>query len=105
MKIKLVRDRIPEEIEKEGRKVETIILNDSEYKNALVEKLQEETAEAVHAVNTGSNVAEELADVLEVLHALAAAHNITINEIENIRKKKKQERGGFEKKILLMQKE
>ena len=42
---KLVRDRIPEIIEKNGQNAYTRILTDVEYKNALEEKLKEELFE------------------------------------------------------------
>ena len=44
---------------------------------------------------------EELADLLEVIYALAKAKGASITELEDLRKKKAAERGGFEKKILL----
>ena len=44
---------------------------------------------------------EELADLLEVMSAVAVARGSSLDEVETIRKKKKDMRGGFEKKILL----
>ena len=44
---------------------------------------------------------EELADLLEVVRAVAAARGSSIEEVEGIRRDKAAKRGGFEKKILL----
>ena len=44
---------------------------------------------------------EELADLLEVIHAVALARGSSIGEVEQIRIQKAEKRGGFEKRILL----
>ena len=44
---------------------------------------------------------EELADLLEVVSAVAAARGSSMDEVEKIRIRKKEKRGGFEKRILL----
>ena len=44
---------------------------------------------------------EELADLLEVIRAVAAARGSSIEEVEAIRRDKAEKRGGFEKRILL----
>ena len=46
---------------------------------------------------------EELADLLEVIRAAAAARGSSIEEVERIRKEKAAKRGGFEKRILLLE--
>ncbi len=46
---------------------------------------------------------EELADLLEIIHALAAYHGSSMEEVENIRKEKVKKRGGFEQKIFLVE--
>ena len=46
---------------------------------------------------------EELADLLEVIRAVAAARSSSMEEIEAIRQAKAASRGGFESKILLME--
>jgi len=46
---KLVRDRIPEIIAAEGRHPVTRILDQADYRQALLDKLAEEAAEAAHA--------------------------------------------------------
>ena len=93
---KLVRDRIPEIIEKDGRKAKTKILDDEEYRKQLNKKLQEEVKEYLE-----DNDVEELADIVEVVYGILNSMNVTIDEFEKVRKNKKEKNGGFEKKIYL----
>ena len=93
---KLVRDRIPEIIEADGRKCVTKILSDEEYIKMIDAKLDEELAEyhLDHSI-------EELADLVEVIYAATRARGYSIEQLESIRKKKASKRGVFEKRILL----
>ena len=93
---KLVRDKIPELIEKEGKESVCSILSDEEYLEFLDRKLSEELEEYLEDKSM-----EELADLLEVMMAVAKARGCSIEEIERIRQQKAAKRGGFEKKILL----
>lgn len=93
---KLVRDRIPEIIVKNGDTPSTRILTEAEYLKALDSKLQEEVAEYLEC-----NDLAELADVLEVVRAIADARGTGIDSIEHIRMQKLKERGGFKDKIYL----
>ncbi len=93
---KLVRDKIPEIIEAGGSICETEILSPAQYLQMLDAKLDEELAEYHRDQNR-----EELADLLEVIYACAAARGCSPEELEAIRLKKQRERGGFEKRILL----
>lgn len=99
---KLVRDRIPEIIESTGKKFSTRILNDEEYITELKKKSFEELQEYMEATDK-SNAIEELADVLEIMHALAEYHGSTIEEVEKIRQEKAAKRGGFNEKIYLIE--
>lgn len=93
---KLVRDKIPELIESDGKKCVTHILSEKEYITALETKLDEEVAE-YHA---DKNL-EEMADVLEVLRTICIAKGYTLEELEQLRAKKAAEKGEFEEKIFL----
>lgn len=93
---KLVRDKIPEIIEADGKSCKTRILPDEEYIAALEQKLNEEVAEYQKDKNL-----EEMADVLEVLNAICIAKGYSLEELEALRKEKAEKRGGFEKKIFL----
>lgn len=44
---------------------------------------------------------EELADILEVVYAICDFKKIDKQDLENMRVKKRKERGGFRKKIIL----
>ena len=93
---KLVRDKIPEIIEGAGKKCSCRILSDGEYLAMLDAKLNEELAEYQE-----SKSMEEIADLLEVIHAVIKARGSSLAEVEKIRMEKALKRGGFEKKILL----
>lgn len=93
---KLVRDFIPEIIEKNGGTAITRTLTDEEFKIYLEKKLDEEVAE-FHE----SKSIEELADILEVLCALIHVYGSESVYITHL--VKRVERGGFDKKILLIE--
>ncbi len=99
---KLVRDRIPEIITKQGLSLTTRILETDEYLTELRTKLQEETNEFL-AAESSSEAIEELADMLEVIHALAEAHGASVQELERIRAEKADKRGGFKDRIYLIE--
>lgn len=101
---KLVRDRIPEIIAKNGGNPTVKTLNDEEYETAIFEKLKEECAEVV-ATENNDDLTEELADLFEVINAILKTKNITFDEIEKVRLSKKEKRGGFDKKIFLISSE
>ena len=93
---KLVRDKIPAIIQASGAFPETEILSDGDYLRMLDAKLEEELAE----YRKDQNV-EELADLLEVIYACAKARGYSPRELEDVRARKAEERGGFDEKILL----
>lgn len=94
---KLVRDKIPEEINKvDGRKANYRILDEEEYLKELDKKLFEEAHEFIeeHSI-------EELADLIEVIDAIAQERDITKEDIEKARKIKSDKKGKFKNKIYL----
>lgn len=93
---KLVRDRIPEIIEKSGKKAIVQKLDDEAYKKFLDEKLVEELQEYLD-----SDSVDELADLVEVIHSILKYKRIEITGFYGIQKKKAEERGAFEKRLLL----
>ena len=95
---KLVRDRIPEIIEASGAECKTRVLSDKEYIEMLDAKLDEELAEYHKDQNL-----QELADLLEVISAVAVARGYRLEELEAVRAEKAEDRGGFKKKILLVE--
>ncbi len=95
-----MRDLIPNVIHESGKEAQYQILDEDLYQKKLNEKLIEECQEWVD-----SESIEELADILEVLKTIANAKGIAWYEIEEICAKKKEERGGFDQRILLIQTE
>ena len=93
---KLVRDKIPEIIEKAGKTAYTHILSEEDYMTELDKKLNEECSE----YQADKNI-EELADMLEVMYAIAEARGWSVSELEAVRKSKAEKRGGFKEKIYL----
>lgn len=93
---KLVRDRIPEIIESDGKTCVCETLANEDYLRLLDAKLTEELSEYQE-----SKSLEELADLLEVLRAVVRARGWTWEQLELVRQEKAAKRGGFEKKILL----
>lgn len=93
---KLVRDRIPEIIQSSGKSCTTEVLFSDNYLRMIDAKLDEELAE----YHKDQNI-EELADLLEVIHAAAIARGYTLEDLERVRAEKAAKRGGFEKRILL----
>ena len=97
---KLVRDKISEIIRASGNQCEILILNNNEYIEALRQKLVEEVQETVIA--SPDKLAEELADVMEVIDALMAATGIEPEEVKEIQQVKRSQRGGFDNRIKLL---
>ncbi|MDA0565019.1 nucleoside triphosphate pyrophosphohydrolase [Streptomonospora sp. S1-112] len=95
---KLVRDRIPEIIRADGADPHITVAADDEYRRALRAKLTEETQEYLAADATSA--LEELADILEVVHALAAVHGADPAELEKTRRTKATERGAFTQRLI-----
>lgn len=93
---KLIRDRIPEIIETSGKTCSVHTLDSKEYINELNKKLTEELKEYQE-----SGELEELADIMEVIYAIAQFKGSSIEELEKIRQEKKEKRGGFEKRMFL----
>lgn len=91
---KLVRDRIPKILDEKGIPYEERTALPEEYKAELIKKLDEEVKEFAEAGDL-----EELADVIEVIEAIKNLPEYA--EVEATRQKKREERGGFEKRIIL----
>ena len=94
---KLIRDRLPAMMRAQGLAVFERRLDEAEYQAALREKLVEEAQEAREAGD--GDLIGELADVLEVVRALADAHGLSLDQVEERRLAKREERGGFEDRV------
>jgi len=90
---KAIRDKIPEIISQAGKKCNVKILSDDEF----LEKLSEEVLEYKK-----SKSLEELADILEIIDRILKIKGIKKGKLEEIQIMKKDERGGFEKNLFLI---
>ena len=93
---KLVRDRIPEIICRNGEMPTISLLGDEEYARELNKKLQEEVNEYLE-----SGSVEELADIEEVLRAIVSLKGLSYEELDKIRKEKADKRGAFANRVFL----
>ena len=93
---KLVRDKIPEILESNGQMCETEILSDERYLEMLEAKLLEECTE----YQIDKDV-DELADIMEVIYAIASARGVTEGELDRIRVEKATKNGRFKERIFL----
>lgn len=96
---KLVRDNIPNIIKGKGETPIIKILDDATYKSELEKKLYEEYNEVLES--SGDDRAEELADMLEIIRALAKLEGKSIQDIIEVADNKNEKRGAFQEKIFL----
>jgi len=94
---KAIRDKIPEIIQESGEKCNIQTLSDEKFLVEIEKKLSEEVTEYQNDKNP-----EELADILELIYRIAQLKGISKQELEQIRIKKLQDRGGFDKNLFLM---
>jgi predicted house-cleaning noncanonical NTP pyrophosphatase (MazG superfamily) len=88
---KLVRDRIPEIIRKDGREPIVTVLKGRKLTQALEEKLVEEHEEYIE-----SRSVEELADMAEVLFSLAKVKGVSEEDFIKTVEEKRLRVGGFD---------
>lgn len=93
---KLVRDRIIEIIRADGREPVFHAADEAEYRTKLKEKLREEVEEFVKDETVG-----EIADILEVVEAVAAIWGFSPDEIAKTKREKTEKRGAFRDRIIL----
>lgn len=97
---KLIRDRIPEIMDRAGVRYELTPLPDDAFRAALLAKGVEE-AEELRAATRRDDVITELADVLEVLDALMRLEGIDAREVRAVQTARREARGGFEGRVML----
>lgn len=98
---KLVRDKIPEIIKADNEEPNVRILEAEEFKKELLKKLVEEAREALEAGSDKKELQKEIGDILEVINYLIKEFGLDENEIEKVRQKRKESRGGFDRKLFL----
>lgn len=97
---KLVRDRIPEIIKENGGVPQTRILTKKEFKEELLKKLVEEAKEAYKSKEKDGLISE-LADIQEVLLSVYEIYSINCSDVTKTARKKRKERGAFNKRVYL----
>ena len=93
---KLIRDKIKDKIISKGENPQTHVASETEYWEKLREKLNEEVKEFLESENE-----EELADILEVVNSICDFKGIDKKKLLEIKRKKKEENGGFKERIIL----
>ncbi len=97
---KLIRDRIDEVIENDGKIAHTRILDEAEYKTELKKKLKEEAEELLDA--SEADVLNELADVVEVLEHIMDAYGISAEILRESQRDKALSKGKFARRLFLI---
>lgn len=98
---KLVRDKIPEIIEKSGKICSCSIIEEKDKEFYLKEKLKEETKEFLEAKDEKEKL-EELVDLETVIRALVKYYSLYINYDFDMKVKDKiLSKGNFDKFIKL----
>ncbi len=97
---KLVRDNVPSAIEADGHSCCVEVLAANDYISALKRKLVEEAREALES-STQDELLLELADLSEVILSLSSASGIAPEAVEATRRRRREDRGGFGRRLLL----
>lgn len=98
--MKLIRDKIPKIAAAKGEHMHCHTANPGEFRHHLVKKLREEVDEFLDSKDP-----EELADILEVVGAIAKERGLSMRHIYRLRDKKRKARGGFDERIIWEQTE
>lgn len=95
--MQLVRDKTPEIMLTEGRKIEVRTAKGREYEYMLSKKLE---CDVQDFLRDRKNV-DKIAEIEEDLRCLADVNEIDWNSMEDVREKKVQTRGSFRRKLIL----
>ena len=98
---KLVRDKIPDDIKQRGETVQVYELHGDALIASLKRKVVEEAYEVLQA-STVDEMADELADLSEVIDALVQALHLPTKDVANRQTVKRNKRGGFSKGLMLV---
>jgi predicted house-cleaning noncanonical NTP pyrophosphatase (MazG superfamily) len=96
---KLVRDNIADWHIKAGHTPKVTYLKGTELIQALSQKLHEEADEVAGA--SPEELAEEIADVQQILNDICAVTGIELVQVEEIRSKKEARKGGFQRGVYI----
>jgi predicted house-cleaning noncanonical NTP pyrophosphatase (MazG superfamily) len=99
---KLIRDKIPEIIRKAGWIPTIRVLKKSELLGAIKKKVSEEARELMQAKDK-EGIIDEIIDIQELLDVLSLEIKLTKTEINKFQKAKRGKRGGFKKRLFLIE--
>lgn len=97
---KLVRDKIPDDIRQRGETVQVYELQGDALITSLKRKVVEEAYEVLQA-GTVDEMANELADLTEVMETLVQALRLAPRDVYDRQTAKRNKRGGFSKGLML----
>lgn len=92
---KLVRDKIPNRIEKNGGTYEVIELRGSDLHTKVLDKIVEEARE-LHTATDRTHTISELADLFEIIEKFMELEDISNEEVDATRRKKLETHGKFD---------
>ena len=95
---KAIRDKIPELIEKSGKRGIVKQLSDEEFLPELVKKLNEEVNEYL-----SSEDIEELVDITEIINRILELRNVSRRDFDSILSEKRKNRGAFDSNYFLIE--
>jgi len=98
---KLVRDKIPEIIKKDGGTAKIIILKQKEFIKQLFKKLKEEVDELVKVKQEKKELSKEIGDIYEVIEAIIKNLKLNNRRIIKLKNERRKSRGRFSKRIFL----
>lgn len=97
---KLVRDKVPSLVTKDGGSYSLKLLSPLEHQHEITKKLFEELDE-YNTTTSKEQALEELVDMVELIYAAVKLHDMPLEEFEQLRLQKKSLKGGFGKAIYL----
>lgn len=98
---KLVRDNIVDHQLASGARPDFRILDSTEHKRALIDKIIEESRELAEA--SQEEIVSEIADVQQIIDDLKALYSITDDEVASAQRIKAAKSGTFQKGIFIEQ--
>ncbi|GAA2312492.1 hypothetical protein Scani_00260 [Streptomyces caniferus] len=98
---RLIRDRVPDAVHQaEGRELEVYHADTGEFRRRLREKLRDEVTALLAAAPGAPGAAEQLAEVLEIVHALAADLGTSPDTLEGLRRTVTEGWGAFDARTI-----
>lgn len=98
---KLIRDKIPEKMDRAGAAYEIRTLGKTEFEKELIKKVEEE-ASGILAAKNKNEITEELADILDVAEEIRRHWKIKPSCIRKAQKENAIKKGGFSKRTYLV---